>query len=155
MFDEDIELYSEIRPALWQGGTADNETIYQGQKRLPTLSDPKPFDVVVTLDSYSLPMGWHVKEFRYGFADGPVEPHVYQESERIADWAHSEWKSGSTVLIRCQAGLNRSGLITSLILLKEGLSLVQILELIRSKRGEYALSNKHFVEYLTKKVGKP
>ena len=114
---------------------------------------PKVFDIVVTLDSYSLPMGWHVKEFRYGFADGPVESHVYQESERIADWAHSEWKSGSTVLIRCQAGLNRSGLITSLILLKEGLSLAQILELIRSKRGEYALSNKHFVEYLTKKVG--
>ena len=148
MLEDGLELNSEILPALCQGGTADYQTIYQGQKRLPTIGDPKPFDVVVTLDSYSLPMGWQVKEFRYGFADGPVEPEVYLECERIADWAHSEWKSGSKVLIRCQAGLNRSGLITSLVLLREGMDLIQILDLIRSKRGEFALSNKYFVEYL-------
>ena len=148
MTEDHLELYSEILPALWQGGTAENGTIYQGQKRLPTIGDPKPFDLVVTLDSYALPMGWHVKEFRYGFVDGPVEAHVYQECERIADWAHSEWRAGSRVLIRCQAGLNRSGLITSLVLLKSGMNLDHIIELIRGKRGEFALSNIHFLEYL-------
>lgn len=148
MFDEDVPLYSEILPALWQGGTEDDDNIYHGQKRLPTMNDPKPFDAVVSLCAYTQPVGWLTKEFRYGFADGPVEPEVYQECERIADWAHSEWKLGSKVLIRCQAGLNRSGLITSLVLLREGMDLAQILELIRSKRGEFALSNKYFVEYL-------
>ena len=148
MFDEDVPLYSEILPALWQGGTEDDDNIYHGQKRLPTMNDPKPFDAVVSLCAYTQPVGWLTKEFRYGFADGPVEPEVYQECERIADWAHSEWKLGSKVLIRCQAGLNRSGLITSLVLLREGMDLAQIFELIRSKRGEFALSNKYFVEYL-------
>ena len=84
------------------------------------MSDPRPFDAVVSLCAYTQPVGWLVKEFRYAFADGPVEPEVYQQAELVADWAHKEWKSGSRVLIRCQAGLNRSGLITALVLIKEG-----------------------------------
>ena len=45
----DPPLYTEILPNLWQGGTDDHETIYRGQKRLPTMNVPKLFDVVVTL----------------------------------------------------------------------------------------------------------
>jgi len=40
--DEEVELYSEILPALWQGGTEDGDNIYHGQKRLPTMGDPDP-----------------------------------------------------------------------------------------------------------------
>ena len=148
MFDEDVQLYSEILPALWQGGTEDVDSIYHGQKRLPSMGDPRPFDAVVSLCAYTQPVGWLVKEFRYAFTDGPVEPEVYQQAELVADWAHKEWKSGSRVLIRCQAGLNRSGLITALVLIKEGMSSEQVIELIRKKRGQFALSNKHFVAYL-------
>ena len=72
------------------------------------------------------------------------------ELERIADWAFVEWKAGSTVLIRCQAGLNRSGLVTALILLRDRMKLEEVLRVIRSARGDYALSNNHFVEYLEK-----
>ncbi len=150
MFNEDAQLYSEILPALWQGGTEDDDSIYHGQKRLPTISDPRPFDAVVSLCAYTQPVGWLTKEFRYAFADGPVEPDVYEEVERIADWAYLEWKSGSRVLIRCQAGLNRSGLVTGLVLLRDNLPIDEILKLIRSKRGPYALSNNHFMDYLVK-----
>jgi len=149
--DEEVELYSEILPALWQGGTEDGDNIYHGQKRLPTMGDPRPFDAVVSLCAYTQPVGWLTKEFRYAFPDGPVDPQVYEEAERIADWAHREWKSGARVLIRCQAGLNRSGLITALVLSKEGMYTEEIIQLIRDKRGEFALSNKHFVEYLNKR----
>jgi len=144
----DPPLYSEILPNLWQGGTDDDETIYRGQKRLPTMNDPKPFDVVVTLDSYTLPVGWLVKELRFGFADGPADDEIYEEIERISDWAFVEWNAGSRVLIRCQAGLNSSGLVTALVLLKAGRNFEEVIELIRSQRGEYALSNNHFYEYL-------
>ena len=144
----DPPLYSEILPNLWQGGTDDDETIYRGQKRLPTMNDPKPFDVVVTLDSYTLPVGWLVKEYRFGFADGPADSEIYQEVERISDWAFIEWQAGNRVLIRCQAGLNRSGLVTGLILLKSGKKFEDAIHLIRSQRGEFALSNNHFYEYL-------
>ena len=37
MFDDDVPLYSEILPALWQGGTEDDDNIYHGQKRLLSL----------------------------------------------------------------------------------------------------------------------
>ena len=146
--DEEIELYSEILPALWQGGTEDDDNIYHGQKRLPTISDPRPFDAVVSLCAYTRPVGWLVKEFRYAFPDGPVEPEVYEQAELIADWAYLEWKSGSKVLIRCQAGLNRSSLVTGLVLLRDELPIDEIVKLIRSKRGSYALSNNHFMDYL-------
>jgi hypothetical protein len=149
MSNEEIELYSEILPALWQGGTDESESIYHGQKRLPTMSDPRPFDVVVSLCAYTQPVGWLVKEYRYAFADGEIEESVYQEIEQLADWTYQQWKSGSRVLIRCQAGLNRSGLLTSLVLIRDGFSLQNVIELIRSKRGEFALSNKHFMKYLS------
>ena len=152
MLDEDIELYSEILPALWQGGTEDDDSIYHGQKRLPTMSDPKPFDAVVSLCAYSQPFGWLIKEFRFPFPDGPVGPEIYEEAERIADWAYLEWKAGSRVLIRCKAGLNRSGLVMGLVLLREKLPIDQVIDLIRSKRGPYALSNNHFLDYLKRRA---
>jgi protein-tyrosine phosphatase len=52
------------------------------------------------------------------------------------------------VLIRCQAGMNRSSLITAMVLMKEGLSSDEAIDLIRKQRSEYCLSNQHFVEYL-------
>ena len=144
----DLPLYSEILPNLWQGGTDDDETIYRGQKRLPTISDRKEFDVVVTLDTYTLPVGWLVKELRFGFPDGPVDAETYEQVELISDWAFIEWHAGNRVLVRCQAGLNRSGLVTGLILLKSGKKADEVVKLIRSKRGDYALSNDQFLQYL-------
>lgn len=144
----ELPLYSEILPGLWQGGTDDDQLVHKGSGRLPTVNDPKDFDVVVSLCAYTLPVGWHVKEYRYAFPDGPTEPHIYKELEKIAEYAHQDWVSGKKVLIRCQAGLNRSGLVTALILLREGATLEKIVALIREKRGEYALSNNHFMDYL-------
>ncbi|CAB4587585.1 MAG: protein phosphatase [Actinobacteria bacterium] len=152
-FDSDgfIEppLESEILPRLWMGGTHEDETLTR-VRRLHSVGDRKFFDAVVTLDSNSAPMGWLVKEFRFGFPDAALDLDHAAELERIADWAYTEWKAGSTVLIRCQAGLNRSGLVTALILLRDRMKLEEVLRVIRSVRGDYALSNSHFVEYLEK-----
>ena len=64
-----------------------------------------------------------------------------------ADWAYSEWKAGEAVLIRCQAGANRSGLVMALVLMKEGLSAQDAIDAIRSKRS-FAFSNSAFVKWL-------
>ena len=146
--DEDENLYSEIAKNLWQGGTAQYETTYQGQKRLPAMNDPKLFDVVVTLNSYALPVGWLVKELRYGFADGPLDPQLIERVEEVADWAYSEWKKDQRVLVRCEAGLNRSGLVNGLILMRDGMSAENAIALIRKKRNRFALSNSAFEKYL-------
>jgi len=148
---DDIPLHSKILDELFQGGTDDDATIYRGQKRLPTFGDPRPFDSVVSLCAYTLPVGWLVKEMRFAFPDGPLEPWTIVEIEALADWVHRQWKAGDRVLIRCQAGMNRSSLVTALVLMKDGMSADKAIELIRKQRSEYCLSNQYFVDYLKKR----
>jgi len=92
-----------------------------------------------------------VKELRYAFADGPLEPETKSEIETVADWAHAKWKNGDRLLVRCQAGINRSSLVNALILMREGMKAEEAIALIRSKRSSFCLSNEHFVEYLMKR----
>lgn len=145
---DDPPLYSKILEGLWQGGTDDALTTVRGNKRLATMNDVRAFDSVVSLYPHSLPMGYLVKEFRYAFADGPLDPVTIPEIEEIAKWAYSRWKSGERVLIRCQAGMNRSSLITSLVLMRDGMSPEEAIAIIRTKRSPYVFSNKHFLEYV-------
>ena len=148
----DPPLYSEILPNLWQGGTDDDDLVHKGSGRLPTYSDFKEFDVVVSLSAYSLPMGWMVKEYRFGFPDGPTSDEIYAELEKIADYAYLDWKAGKKCLVRCQAGINRSGLVVALILMRDGMSAEDAITLIRKRRSQYALENVHFVEYLKRRI---
>jgi hypothetical protein len=148
----DPPLYSEILPNLWQGGTDDDDLVHKGTGRLPVHSDFKEFDVVVSLSAYSNPMGWMVKEYRFGFPDGPTSDEIYVEIEKIADYAYIDWKDGKKCLVRCQAGINRSGLVVALILMREGMSAQDAIALIRKKRSQYCLDNTYFVEYLKRKM---
>lgn len=147
MSETELPLYSEILPNLWQGGTAEENWVNKATA-LPTLEDPKSFDTVVTLTTVANPMGYHVKELRFGFPDAELFDEHNMSIEHVADWTYQEWKSGNKVLIRCQAGINRSGLIMALVLMREGLSANEAIELIRQKRSEFALSNIHFQAYL-------
>jgi hypothetical protein len=143
------DLYSEIKPGLWIGGTDPEDNVNRGG-RLPTVNDPKEFDAVVSLDAWSRPFGWYIKEFRYGFPDGGLTPEIIKELDEIACWALSQWKTGSRTLIRCQAGMNRSAFVAALVLGKAGVAAKDSISLIRRKRHVDALSNKYFVEYLEK-----
>ncbi len=55
------------------------------------------------------------------------------------------------VLIRCQAGWNRSGLITSLVLMRAGYSAQEAIDLIRERRSHHALCNQTFEQFLLDK----
>jgi protein-tyrosine phosphatase len=61
---------------------------------------------------------------------------------------HSQWKLGKVVAGKCQAGLNRSSLVVALVLLKEGYSATDAIDLIRKKRSKYALFNTYFVDFI-------
>lgn len=150
-FAMDVPLYSEIAPGLWMGGTDDYDTVDRPGK-LPRLSAEKEFDAVVTLNAYASPFGWYVKELRYGFPDSSLDEDQVDEIERIADWAYLEWKKGRKVLVRCQAGMNRSGLVTALILIRDRISAAEAIKLIRKKRDIDALSNPSYVEYILREI---
>lgn len=52
------------------------------------------------------------------------------------------------LLVRCQAGYNRSGLVVAFVLLRCGMDPVAVVDLIREKRGPHALCNAWFVSYI-------
>ena len=141
------EPFAEILPGLYMGGTADDATVDVSMP-LQGLGDPNLFDAVVTLYSWAQPMGWGVEEMRYGFADASVEHFDTERLLRVSRWAFDRWNAGEQVLIRCQAGLNRSGLVTALILMSTGLDAETAIDLIRTNRGEHALCNSEYEAWL-------
>ena len=141
--EEPLSLWSEIIPNLWVGGTDDFDVV-NIPKNLPSFGEAKMFDTVISLYAHSQPVGWQVKELRYGFSDGPLSPEDDKELDIIADWAYQEFVSKNRVGIRCQMGINRSAYVAGKLLLKLGYKPSEAIALIREKRSPYALNNKHF-----------
>lgn len=144
-------IWSEILTGLWQGGTEDWDVMgahvlpkYERSARI-TIKD---FATVVTLYAAAKPVDWHVRELRFGMWDSNLKDVDFEDIFDIVQLAHSDWLRGKKVLIRCQAGWNRSGLITALVLIREGYSAAEAITLIRQNRSEYALCNPDFVEFL-------
>ena len=142
------ELWSEILEGLWIGGTDDNDIYDQLEK---PMIRREHFDTVFTAYAWANPVDWFVKEIRYGFWDSHVKGEAGfnpAELDDIASMAYADWQKGKKVLFRCQAGLNRSSLCASLVLMKAGYTADDAIALIRQKRSKYALFNQTFVDYL-------
>jgi protein-tyrosine phosphatase len=141
------QLFSMIAPNLFQGGTNDLDVIH-----LPVTNNRKrtdlPFDAIVTMYAWARPADWNVQEFRYGVPDASITDIDLARLREAVEFGYSRWKSGDRVLIRCQAGLNRSGLVLALILIKDGHSPETAISMIRSGRGDDALFNYNFCTWL-------
>lgn len=140
------ELVTMIVPGLYQGGTADDAWIDTAHD-LQRSDDTKGFDAVVTLFAWAMPCSWGVEELRYGFPDGHPDLADMTRVVTAARWAYERWVSGDRV-IRCQAGLNRSGLVTVLVLMLSGRTAQDAIRLVRQRRSAYALFNPDFVDWL-------
>lgn len=138
---------SEILPGLWQGGTENDEVIGCHVPRSHYRAQ-QPFDVVITLYADALPAAWGVEEVRFGFPDAALTPAFVDRVLALADHAHRRWTEGARVLIRCQAGVNRSGLVMALALMRTGLAPHEAIALIRARRSPAVLSNRDFVRWL-------
>jgi hypothetical protein len=140
-------LYSEILPNLFISGTLDEDVIQRGKSTL-SLAQPAPFDSVVCMYGHANPIGYYVREQRFGIADAELDEESKPEIRQLADWLYQEWKQGKRVASKCQMGWNRSGLVLALVLLLDGYSADEAIELIREKRSPYALSNSSFVRFI-------
>lgn len=141
-------LWSEVLPGLWQGGTDDDDTIMELKRSSKAFITKEDFDTVITAYGWANPCDWGVKEMRYPFYDGNMADMDFEALDEVVNMAHNDWKAGKQVLIRCQAGLNRSGLIMALVLRKEGYTSQEAIDLIRATRSEWALFNKTFEKWL-------
>ena len=141
------QLYSMIAPNLFQGGTDDLDVIHLAQTNNRARTD-LPFDAIVTMYAWARPADWKIQEFRYGVPDAAITDIDLDRLRQAVDFGYERWKSGDRVLVRCQAGLNRSGLVLALILIKDGLTPQDAIARIRDNRGEDALFNRDFHNWL-------
>ena len=161
-------LWSEIVEGLWQGGTDDTDVVgyhpladtrsgaslgYFERKAIAEAGACRitraDFDSVYTLYARANGASWRVKEVRFGFDDGNMSDFSPERDLAfLVREAHRDWKEGRKVLIRCQAGWNRSGLVTALVLIRDGNSPEEAIDLIRSRRCSHALSNSIFERWL-------
>jgi hypothetical protein len=141
------ELWSEVLPNLWQGGTDAFDEVGRGNnnRRITNLD----FDSVYTMCSLSNPVMNGVLEVRKAVRDGNMSDfNPERDLYDLVVMAHRDWLNGKRVLIRCQAGWNRSGILMALVLIREGYTASEAIDLIREKRSRHALSNSHFVVWL-------
>ena len=142
-----ISLYSEVAPNLFMGGTADEDVIHQAVAYNKARTD-LPFDAIITMYAWANPADWRVQEFRYGIYDSAIEDIDLDRLKQAVEFGYNRWLSGDRVLVRCQAGLNRSGLVTALIMMSTGLDAETAIEQIRKNRADIALFNNNYVEWL-------
>lgn len=148
------ELWSEVAPGLFVGGTADTDTVDVGRDGIREMHyfditedaeiGPDDFDAVVTMYAWARPVDWGVQELRWGIYDSPSHPIDMEELRETVRWAHRHWKNGKRVLVRCQAGLNRSSLVAALVLVRDGMDGYQAIDKIRRGRSQSALFNAKF-----------
>lgn len=144
-------MWSEVLPGLWQGGTDDwdvmNVRLLPKYDKVPRITK-RDFDTVVTLYAAARPVDWHVRELRFGMWDSNLDDVDLEDLFDLVQMAHADWLRGKRVLIRCQAGWNRSGLIMALVLIREGYEPAEAINMIRRERSEFALCNPEFVKFL-------
>jgi hypothetical protein len=126
--------WHEIVPGLWQGAGT-------------TL--PDGFDTVLTCSRSAArrPPPRDAAHWQFLFRDGRRVP----EDGQIWTWAqqiNDELANGRRVLVRCKAGLNRSGLLVAATLMLRGASPDEAVAQVRQHRSPRALNNRHFVRWL-------
>ena len=137
---------SPIVPGIWQGSAPPAGT---------ALRDAGFDAVVLAAVEYqpsdeSFP-GVHV--IRAPIEDTTITPAIWSSAKRAADEVAQLRRHNARVLVTCRAGLNRSGLITAMVLIMdEGMLPAQAIARVRSGRF-MALSNESFATALRRSRG--
>ena len=136
----EVPLVSHIEGDLWVGGCVDGVRL------------PDDFDQVVslfTLGAYAL--GPRTKRAVVPLRDIPESPDADVMAE-VVNVAAEAVEHGKT-LVHCQAGLNRSGLVAALVLMRQGRTARAAIDLLRGRRSSEVLCNPVFERWLLEQDG--
>jgi len=129
-----VPLFTHVRGNLYQGGC-------------PKPSLPEEFKYVICLypwEHYQRSKDvTYLEAYLYDSLDEPDSNQLHL----LSDIAMHFIENGKT-LIHCQAGLNRSGLLTVMVLRKMGMSSELAINMLREQRSKAVLCNQTFVDYL-------
>lgn len=137
--------WNRIVENLWMGG------LYFGPQMQPAI--PEGFDVVISMagrgPGFMRITNPDVIEYSYYIDDGKLGPDELDFVKEAALHAAEAVHEGRKTLVRCQAGLNRSGLVVAFALKELGIVNPELaITHIRAQRHRDALFNKHFQRYI-------
>lgn len=144
----DVPLISHVIDglpgSLWQGGCVDSDARF----RLEPVRLPDGFDFVLSLYpwglQYELPEGCEREVVTmYDSLD-----QGFEQVDELADGLAARLRAGETVLVHCQAGLNRSGLLAARTLTKLGKTPAESVALLRESRCPLVLCNEAFENWI-------
>jgi Dual specificity phosphatase, catalytic domain len=126
-----------------------------GTIRPPDDFDSLDVDAIVDLEDWAHDWPTPLPPVNKIFVRYPIhdEDEVDPKSRDVAGFVAALVESGNRVLIHCTQGLNRSGLVAALALMRMGRAPVDAIETVREARGEDeegfgALGNDAFVGWL-------
>jgi protein-tyrosine phosphatase len=131
----DVPYMSEVKGAinLFQGGCRNMLTLPRNIEHLVSLYPWEAYDVMHDLES-------RLEVRMYDSVnDGPDMEQVVQ----VATWVNACRKQGPT-LVHCQAGLNRSGLVSAIALILDGAAPDEAITMLRQSRSPAVLCNPNF-----------
>jgi protein-tyrosine phosphatase len=131
----DVPFISEIAENLWMGGVIDGLVLPAQVKHVVSLY---PWERYSAREGLLTDLEVRQYDGRQVDADQVIE---------LADLVNERRKSG-VVLVHCQAGLNRSGLIVGLALVRSGMTPEGAIALLRAKRSPAVLCNPTFEAFL-------
>ena len=131
-----VPLITPVDDTLWQGGCRNGVRLNKQFQHIISLYPWERFNPECELDSFL-----EVKLYDRG--EIPDVEQLYT----IAQWINICRKNGRT-LVHCQAGLNRSGLVTGLALVLGGMTPDDAIAKLRTSRSPAVLCNKTFEDWL-------
>lgn len=137
----DVPYISPVAVNLYQGGCKTGLVLPSEIKHVVSLYPWERYTNKHQVDSYT--------EVRmYDSLDGPN----WDQVEALADWINV-CRMLAPTLVHCQAGLNRSGLLAAVALVRGGMVPSEAIDLLRSSRSPAVLCNPLFeslvMEYQT------
>lgn len=139
--------WDEIVPGLFQGGHDYNTG--EPIDSIDSVFVRDEFDLVVSLyKRWGHGPDDGIKDIYLRIPDGHLTGEEFAKVCDLVPHIALAVAQGKRVLVRCQAGYNRSGLVVALVLLAHGYTADAAIALIREKRSEFALCNEHFVKLI-------
>lgn len=150
---------TELLDRLFLGGTPQTDVVVApgtiGSPWRPSVHR-EIADACVTLTPISGPAGPGVLELRVPLADRDGETLDLATLRDVVAWAVERHRAGDRVLVRCHAGLNRSGLVAVPVMtwVAPDLSFDEALGIARTKRHELVLCRPEF-EVAARELARP
>lgn len=143
--------WNELIHNLWLGGhDYSPDGAWLGEEA-PKITSGQ-FHTVISFyqrpDSKRTVPAYDVAHHYYRMPDGVLTDADLREVYRLSKVAIEVLDRPAAVLLRCQAGLNRSSLCAAYVLMQVGFDPETAIRHIRKQRSPYALCNEDFVDYI-------